>query len=732
MTTFDETTFDETTLHETTLHETTVDQTGFDDTTFDDDAAFDLIAFDGPVFDPFAGGSPQAPRDDESVEPVSTRIAPIPAARTGPAGGAGPVGAPGPMTGSVADLAAGVLSAHRAALRAQTALQRALVDRALSGNRFSRSASEPAAPASGDTHGSGGNHRAGALTSAPEGAFKPLTRPSATTLRPAELPALLARAGYPGPVAVDVVTDISVRGGSRGLGALSATPARGAAPQDAVKVAAVIFAALVGLPDCLPNPTAHVALRSSHDLPAGPFRLEIREIDLLPRPHLVAEVVAADAGVTDAGVTYAGVTDNGVAQDDHGQVEVLLREGPGTHVGPRAGGGAPSPSARTSRDGRHVLLNEFHMAHLSRGDQALALGPEFGVYTGRRATRLPTGGLLLVDRVVDYSGNENSRKTAEFGPAAYNTEYDAPADSWYFADTANESMPHFVFMETSLQAALLMGYYAGPTLVDPHATASLRNLGGTATLHRQLDLRDKTICQHSRLLSTTILPGSSLQTFDYTLSVEGETLYSGETLFGYFSDEALATQTGLDAGATRPSWIAAQQIRPRTRRIDVAARRGATDRMPRSVGKLALLDWVDVVDGGGEFGLGCLHLIRPIDPHDWYFERHFHLDPVIPGSLGVETVVQAVQEWMIDAGHGSDYAEPGFAIPTGVAFGWKYRGQFLPSDEHCEVEVHIKSVHVGEHAVVVVVDASLWKPGLRIYELTDLGIELHDRKAIQR
>src|SRR5256886_17346574 len=100
-------------------------------------------------------------------------------------------------------------------------------------------------------------------------------------------------------------------------------------------------------------------------------------------------------------------------------------------------------------------------------------------------------------------------------------------------------------METSLQAALLVGYYLGPTLSTPDRRMSLRNVGGTATVLREIDLRDKTIRQRSELLSTTILPGSSLQNFSYTLSADGEPFYRGETMFGYFSDEALANQTGL-------------------------------------------------------------------------------------------------------------------------------------------------------------------------------------------
>lgn len=541
---------------------------------------------------------------------------------------------------------------------------------------------------------------------APEGAFKPLRHPIAERMSADEVDRILRAVGHIGGPTVERIDGVRVRGGRHGHGSLTVRPQVGSEPVAAASAAAVLFAVLVGLAECLPKPVCRTACTPCVDVPPGDLVLDIREIDLLTRPHLVAEVYSVDA------------------MQSFGEIEVQFDEGPGATPGPGHGGAAPTTSARTGRDGTPTLLNEFHMAHLSRGDQAVALGPEFGSYTGRRATRLPTGGLLLVDRVIRYSG---TRGDFDNVPVEYDTEYDAPADSWYFAETANESMPHFVYMETSLQAALLMGYYTGPTLVDPSATASLRNLGGAATVLRQVELRDKTICQHSRLQSTTIVPGASLQSFDYTLSVDDEPFYTGETLFGYFSDEALANQTGLDGGATLPTWLAGQAEPPASRRIDIAARRSSQDGFPRATGKLALLDWVDVVDGGGHHGLGYLHAVRPIDPDDWFFGRHFHLDPVIPGSLGVETVVQAVQEWMIDSGYGRDLADPGFSIPQGITFGWKYRGQFLPSDGQCEFEVHIKEVRKNDHAVVVVVDGSMWKPGLRIYELTDLAIELHDR-----
>lgn len=725
-----------------------------------------VLDFDGVAFDPVgAVDAPPAPRAQLTTTSTARAVSPAPTAESARYSGA-PV--PDSALGPIGELRTGLVAAHRAALGAQVALQRALwqratgaapaADRAVGGAGSAVTAPAAATPlghgaGSGAPAGSAGTAQltgtgqaagagrtdggesgsiglrgaaagpvpqpgtggavageAGSATSpvAREGAFKPLARTGRTQLDRAALESLAqgaitevfgpghqrdgvavaARLAAGEPLALTEIASIELYGGT-GDGRVVAhyDGAFGAAARQAAEV----FALFTGMHLCLSGSTLTGATPAVSGAARGTLELVVTGLDLVPRPHVVAT-----ASVSGGEASVA--------------VQVTVAEPSGADVGP----GRAVPG---------LLLNEFHMTHLARGDQAIAMGPEFAEYTGVRATRLPTGGLLLVDRVRDFDG---ARGTLD--AASYTTEYDSPADSWYYADTANDSMPHFVYMETSLQAALLMGYYAGPTLTQPGVTLSLRNLGGTATVLRQVDLRDRTIEQSSRMLSTTILPGSSLQTFDYTLSVDGEPFYTGETMFGYFSDEALANQTGLDAGRPAPSWLA-EHPRAQVRTIDVAARRADPSAPLCSRGTLALIDRIDVVDGGGEHGAGYLHSLRAIDPDDWFFARHFHLDPVIPGSLGVESVIHAVQEWLVDAGHAAGMADPVFRIPADIPFSWRYRGQFLPTDGTVELEAHIKELRRGPHGVTAVVDGSLWKPGLRIYEVTDLAVELVDRRA---
>jgi 3-hydroxymyristoyl/3-hydroxydecanoyl-(acyl carrier protein) dehydratase len=168
-----------------------------------------------------------------------------------------------------------------------------------------------------------------------------------------------------------------------------------------------------------------------------------------------------------------------------------------------------------------------------------------------------------------------------------------------------------------------------------------------------------------------------------------------------------------------PNWL---EERPGTPVRDVRVATGAS-------GELDLLDRMEVVDGGGRHGAGYLRATRPVAATDWYFARHFHLDPVMPGSLGVEAVIQALQAWLIDTGAPAGLTDPEFVVPAGAELVWRYRGQILARDGELTLEVHIRTVERRPGRIRVLADASLWRPGLRIYELDGIAAEARDKGA---
>ncbi|PBC79259.1 PfaB family protein [Streptomyces sp. TLI_235] len=445
------------------------------------------------------------------------------------------------------------------------------------------------------------------------------------------------------------------------------------------------------------------------------YEIEVMELTLLPRPSVIADILV-----------YLG--DKPVIRMRNFGIQI--REKEGTPYRPETGG-VPAFLGRRNRSGEPAMINELHLAHAAKGDLGTAMGPEFDVYRNSRAPYIPNGDFQFVDRIMQLKGVRG-----DLGPGSEMvTEYDSPADAWYYTQNAHPHMPNCVHMETSLQAAILLGYYLGATLKRPDTEYAIRNLDGRATLVKDLDLRGKTVRHHSKLLMTSAVQGAVLQNFSYELSADGEVFYTGESLFGYFSDAALANQAGLDAGQYVAPWI--EQEKPaaeRVHRIELpddapvfTDPAGGLLHLPG--GHFHLVDRVDLVRDGGRHGRGYLHGHRAVRPDEWYFDCHFHRDPVMPGSLGVEAVLQALRLYVLEEGLAEGIERPHFALATDVELGWKYRGQILRHDEELRFDVHIREVRREDGRVLVVADADLWKPGLRIYELTGVAVEVRSQQA---
>ncbi|CAL9408610.1 beta-ketoacyl synthase N-terminal-like domain-containing protein [Streptomyces sp. enrichment culture] len=444
------------------------------------------------------------------------------------------------------------------------------------------------------------------------------------------------------------------------------------------------------------------------------YEIEVMELTLLPRPSVIADILV-----------YLG--DKPVIRmRDFG---IQIREKPGTPYRPPAGG-VPEFLGRRNRSGEPAMINELHLAHAAKGDLGTAMGPEFDIYRERRAPYIPNGDFQFVDRIMSMTGTRGQLRPG----AEMVTEYDSPPDAWYYRENSHPHMPNCVYMETSLQAAILLGYYLGATLDQPGTEYSIRNLDGTATLVKEIDLRGKTVRHHSTLLMTSAVSGAVLQKFRYELSADGEVFYTGESLFGYFGETALANQVGLDNGTYVAPWIEQEQpAASRVRRIELP------DDAPQFAGELRLpgghfhlVDHVDLVTDGGRYGAGYLHGHRRIRPDEWYFDCHFHRDPVMPGSLGVEAILQALRLYVVEQGLADGIERPRFAVAGGVPMSWKYRGQILRQDPELRFDVHVKEVRRDGERLLVIADADLWKPGLRIYELTDVAVEVRPGDGLDR
>ena len=355
---------------------------------------------------------------------------------------------------------------------------------------------------------------------------------------------------------------------------------------------------------------------------------------------------------------------------------------------------------------KSALFTEDRLRAFATGEVVEAFGPAYAHYRGRRVPRLPNGDLLCVSRVLAIDGMPGNVTPG----AALVSEFDVPADAWFYRDRA--TLPLSILMETALQPCGVLSTHLGSMLPYPESDFYFRNLDGEGELLRAVDVRGQTITNRVTLLSSTALPGIILQKFSFELACAGQVFYRGAAAFGYFTPEALQRQAGLDGGATRQPWGILSMDE-----TDSNPLKSVQSVDIKKAGQLDLVDRAWCVPDGGDYGRGYVYAEIPVSPDDWFFGCHFYQDPVMPGSLGVEAMTQAMQVYARSQGfgQGSRTLRPGRMT-------WKYRGQVPPEAQRLRLEVHIKDSQRTPAGVTLTGDGSLWRGDLRIYEVRDLGV----------
>ncbi|MBP6518023.1 beta-ketoacyl synthase N-terminal-like domain-containing protein [Shewanella sp.] len=385
---------------------------------------------------------------------------------------------------------------------------------------------------------------------------------------------------------------------------------------------------------------------------------------------------------------------------------------------------APAGSKYANRVPDTLPFTPYHMFEFATGDIENCFGPDFSIYRGLIPPRTPCGDLQLTTRVIAIDGKRGELKK----PSSCIAEYEVPATAWYYDKNSHHAvMPYSVLMEISLQPNGFISGYMGTTLGFPGQELFFRNLDGNGKLLRHVDLRGKTIVNDSRLLSTVIAGSNIIQNFSFELSCDGEPFYQGKAVFGYFKGDALKNQLGIDNGKITQPWHVQNGIAADSQ-INLLDKQHRSFNAPKGQphyrlagGQLNFIDKAEIVKAGGKAGLGYLYAERTIDPSDWFFQFHFHQDPVMPGSLGVEAIIELMQTYAIDQDLGAGFNNPKFGqILSDIK--WKYRGQINPLNKQMSLDVHITSVTDDNGKRIIMGDANLSKDGLRIYEVKDIAI----------
>ncbi|NRA37456.1 MAG: type I polyketide synthase, partial [Planctomycetes bacterium] len=369
---------------------------------------------------------------------------------------------------------------------------------------------------------------------------------------------------------------------------------------------------------------------------------------------------------------------------------------------------------------QEALYNDQQIIAYAEGKPSEAFGDKYLAFDNeRKIARLPRAPFKFINRITQI--RDCAAWEMESGGTIV-ARYDVPVDAWYFdsneQNTKNNSyktMPFAVLLETALQPCGWMAAYVGSALSAEH-DLKFRNLGGKATQYIDITPDIGTLSTKIHMSNVSSSGGMVIQNYDMEMWCDQGLVYKGDTVFGFFSTDALATQIGIrDAKIHQPT----------DEEIDRAHSFDYPSHSPFPDAKMCMIEKVTHCDlAGGSKGLGFLEGIMEVDPEAWFFQAHFYQDPVIPGSLGLESFQQLlkVAAWELWSEPNKSYHFD--SMPLGHQHTWLYRGQVIPKDNQVTVKAELTSIDHERKQITA--NGYLVIDGRVIYQMIQFAIVMRE------
>lgn len=383
---------------------------------------------------------------------------------------------------------------------------------------------------------------------------------------------------------------------------------------------------------------------------------------------------------------------------------------------------APAPAPARSQTSAPAFGRTQIVAY-AEGNPSECFGARYLPFDrDRRLARLPRDPYLFLDRVLSVEP-----APWVLAPGGWVTcEVDVAPDAWYFAASRQHTMPFAVLLEAALQPCGWLAAYLGSALVS-ETDLSFRNLDGQGTQLAEVRADAGTLVTRARLSKTSQAGGMILQEFELEVLHDGAPVYLGQTGFGFFPAAALAAQVGLrGAAAWGGDGGAGPREYPRTGPVTPEAATGPfTSRglaLPATA--LSMIDRIESLDvRGGPAGLGSITGTKRVDPEEWFFRAHFFQDPVMPGSLGLEALLELLKLFARERFPDLRDTHRFQTMALGQAHRWQYRGQVIPANHQVRVEARVSALVEGPEPLLVA-QGQLSVDGKTIYAMKDFGVRL--------
>ncbi|MCD6356907.1 MAG: hypothetical protein J7L66_06425 [Anaerolineaceae bacterium] len=364
---------------------------------------------------------------------------------------------------------------------------------------------------------------------------------------------------------------------------------------------------------------------------------------------------------------------------------------------------------------KRPVISKAQLREFSTGSIAKCFGPDFVVLDQRKSPRIPNGDLLLIDRILSITGKRGNLKQ----PSSIIADFQILPGSWFTAENHYRAVPLSILMEIALQPCGVLSAYLGTSLMLAPEINTFRNLDGKINIYPSPQLSGKTITNRAELLDSFSSGGMQIQNYAFELSADGARFLAGESSFGYFTRAAMAQQSGLgssEKAVPSPGTASHQNAHP-----------NAFVSIPHTIGEprnghFNLVDHLSFSENSGNFSKGVIKGEKRLSGHEWFYKNHFFGDPVMPGSLGLEAVIQGIWAYIKYFHLDAKISSPVVEFSQESPFIWKYRGQVVPANKKIRFEFHIKTQTAGEHAFTLAGDAYFWVDGTKIYAYKNISL----------
>ncbi|NUM34451.1 MAG: type I polyketide synthase [Candidatus Brocadiae bacterium] len=418
------------------------------------------------------------------------------------------------------------------------------------------------------------------------------------------------------------------------------------------------------------------------------YEISIKEIGYGPEPYAIADALMYADGKPIVEIINMTIRLSGTTQEKIHALWQKARENRGT---------VPGSKTAPIYDFNRILA-------FAVGKPSEAFGEPYRIFDEKRTiARLPGPPYQFLDRITSIQAEPWKMQAGGIIEA----QYDVPPDAWYFNDNQQPYIPFAVLLEIGLQPCGWLAAYIGSALTS-ETDLSFRNLGGSAVYLHPVGRNSGTLTTQVKITKVASSVGMIIQHYDFRMTCQNQYVYQGNTYFGFFSKAALSNQVGItDAKLYQPT---AEQLRHAIS-CDYPKEAG----FPKA--DLRMISHIQTyIPNAGPFGLGYIQGTLPVNPDSWYFKAHFYQDPVIPGSLGLESALQlmrfiAWKRWN---------ALSTTTVSPGMLHEWTYRGQIIPKDSKVTVSLWITSID-NLHKIMVA-EGYLSIDGRVIYHLKDFSL----------